>query len=57
MQEWYIKSLQMIKLCKIKNEKEYRKVMKQYLVMSNESLKGRTGTRNFKKIIKLAQNV
>lgn len=57
MHEWYIKSLQMIKLCNIKNEKEYKKMMRHYLILSNESLKSMAGTRSFRKIIKLAHEV
>lgn len=57
MKEAYIKSLQMIKVLNIKNEKEYNKLLKYYLILTAESLKGRTRTRRFKKIIKLAKEV
>ncbi len=57
MQEYYEKSLQMIKILNIKNEKEYNKLLKFYLILSSESLKGRLRTRRFKKIIKLAKEV
>lgn len=50
-------SLQMIKVLNIKNEKEYNKLLKFYLILSSESLKGRLRTRRFKKIIKLAEEV
>lgn len=42
-------SLQMIKVLNIKNEKEYNKLLKFYLILSSESLKGRLRTRRFKK--------
>lgn len=48
-------SLQMIKILNIKNEKEYNKLLKFYLILSSESLKGRLRTRRFKKIIRLAK--
>ena len=57
MKEAYMKSLQMIKILNIKNEKEYNKLLKFYLILSSESLKGRLRTRRFKKIIKLAKEV
>ena len=57
MKEAYMKSLQMIKILNIKNEKEYNKLLKFYLILSSESLKGRLRTRRFKKIIILAKEV
>lgn len=57
MQEMYKKSLQMIKIMKIKNEKEYRRLTSYYLILSGESLKAITRTRSFRKIIKLAKKV
>lgn len=55
MKEYYLKSLQMIKELNIKNEKEYNKIVKDYLVLSAESMKYISGTRRFSKIIKLAK--
>lgn len=55
MKEYYLKSLQMIKVLNIKNKKEYRKLTKDYLVLSIDSLKCISGTRRFRKIIKLAK--
>lgn len=55
MKEYYFKSLQMIKELNIKNEKEYNKIVKDYLILSAESLKYISGTRRFRKIIKLAK--
>ena len=57
MKEAYIKSLQMIKQLKIKSEKEYNKLVLNYLILNVESLKYISGTRKFKKIIKLAEEV
>lgn len=57
MEEAYIKSLQMIKQLKIKSEKEYNKLVPNYLILNVESLKYISGTRKFKKIIKLAEEV
>lgn len=57
MEEQYKKSLQMIKTFNIKNEKEYNILLKNYLILSAESLKYISQTRNFRKIIKLAREV
>ena len=57
MKEEYYKSLQMINKLKIRNEKEYKKVFKDYLILSAESLKYISQTRNFRKVIKLAKEV
>lgn len=57
MEKEYKKALQMIKILNIKNEKEYNRLLKYYLILSSESLKGRLKTRRFKKIIKLAKEV
>lgn len=55
MKEYYLKSLQMIKELNIKSEEEYNKLVKDYLILSAESLKYISQTRRFKKIIKLAK--
>lgn len=55
MKEAYFKSLQMIKILDIKSEKEYNKLLHQYLILSSESLKYISQTRRFKKIIKIAK--
>lgn len=57
MEKAYIQSLQMIKLLNIKDEKEYNKLVKDYLILSAESLKYISRTSKFKKIIKLAEEV
>ena len=54
MKEAYNKSLQMIKILKVKDEEEYNRLLKYYLVLSSESLKEMSKTRRFKKIIKIA---
>ena len=55
MKEAYFKSLHMIKELNIKSEKEYNKLLHQYLILSSESLKYISQTRRFKKIIKIAK--
>ena len=55
MQEYYLKSLQMIKEFNIRNEKEYSKLVSNFKILSLESLKYISQTRNFNKIIKLAE--
>lgn len=57
MEENYKKSLQMIKLLKIKTKREYERLLDNYLILSVESLKYISQTRNFKNIIKLAREV
>lgn len=57
MKEMYIKSLQMIKVLNIKKEKDYNKLLHNYLILSSESLKYISETRRFRKIIKLAREV
>ena len=57
MEKAYIKSLQMIKQLNIKSEKEYNKLVLNYLILNVESLKYISGTRKFRKIIKLAKEV
>ncbi len=39
MNEAYNKSLRMIKILKIKNKKEYNKLLEYYLILSIDSLK------------------
>lgn len=57
MKEMYIKSLQMIKKLNIKNEKEYNKLLHNYLILNAESLKYISQTRSFRKIVKMAKEV
>lgn len=57
MKEYYLKSLQMIKMLNIKTEKDYNKIVKEYLILSSESLKYISQTRDFNKIIELARKI
>lgn len=57
MKEYYEKSLQMIKKLNIKNEKEYNRLVRNYLILNTESLKYITKTRRFKKVVKVAQKI
>ena len=57
MQENYLKSLQMIKVLKIKTRKEYIKLLNDYLLLSVESLKYISQTDNFNEIIVKAKEV
>lgn len=54
MNEAYNKSLQMIKIQKIKNKREYNRLLEYYLILSIDSLKVMSKTKNFKEIIKIA---
>lgn len=56
MKEMYIKSLQMIKELNVKNKKEYRKLVRNYLILNFESLKYICQTKSFRKIKKMAKN-
>ena len=55
MKEMYLKSLQMIRTLNIENEMQYNKLVKDYLILTSESLKYISQTRRFKKIIKIAR--
>lgn len=57
MEEYYIKSLRMIKKLKIKSKKEYNKLLEHYLILNVESLKYISQTRSFKQIIEIAKEV
>lgn len=57
MKEMYIKSLRMIKELDVKNKKEYRKLVRNYLILNLESLKYISQTKSFRKIRKLAKNI
>ena len=54
MNEAYNKSLQMIKIQKIKNKREYNRLLEYYLILSIDSLKVMSKTKDFKEIIKIA---
>lgn len=57
MKTAYEKSLQMIKELNVKNKKEYRKLVRNYLILNFESLKYISQTKSFRKIKKIAKNV
>ena len=57
MKENYYKSLQMIKLLKIKTKREYERLLDNYIILNVESLKYIAQKSNFKEIIKLAKEV
>lgn len=57
MKSAYEKSLQMIKELDIKNEEEYNVLVNDYLILNLESLKYISGTRSFRKIRKMAENM
>lgn len=57
MEEMYIKSLQMIKELNVKTEKEYNRLLNNYLLLNSESLKYISQTRRFKDIIELSKEV
>ncbi len=54
MEEMYRKSLKIIKVLNIKNEEQYNKLLKDFLILSSESLKYMSNTRDFQKIISIA---
>ena len=56
IKEAYEKSLQMIKELNVKNKKEYRKLVRNYLILNLESLKYISQTKSFRKIKKMAKN-
>ncbi|MFR8754432.1 MAG: hypothetical protein ACLVGD_04270 [Monoglobales bacterium] len=56
MKSAYQRSLQMIKELNIKNKKEYRKLVRNYLILNFESLKYMSQTKSFRKIKKMAKS-
>ena len=55
MKEAFEKSLQMIKVLGVKNEEEYNSLLKDYALLSAESMKYIAQTRDFNEIIELAK--
>lgn len=55
MKEKYLQSMQMIKDFDIKSEKAYNALVKDYKILSSESLKYISQTRSFYKIIQMAK--
>ena len=56
MKSAYQRSLQMIKELNIKNKKEYRKLVRNYLILNFESLKYMNRKKSFRKIKKMAKS-
>ena len=57
MKNEFIKSLQMIKILKIKNQDQYKNISKDFLVLSLDSLKYISQKKDFKEIIKIANDI
>ena len=57
MKTTYQKSLLMIKELNIKNKKEYKNLVRNYLILNLESLKYISQTKSFRKIRKIANNI
>lgn len=57
MKEFYFKSLKVIKDLNVKNEKDYKQLLQNYLILNTESLKYISQTRSFKRIIEIAKEV
>ena len=57
MKNEFIKSLQMIKILKIKNQEQYENLLKDFLILSLDSLKYISQKDNFKEIIKMANEI
>ena len=50
MKSTYQRSLRMIKELDVKNKKEYRKLVRNYLILNFESLKYMSQTKSFRKM-------
>ena len=57
MKNEFIKSLQMIKILKIKNQEQYKNLARDFLVLSLDSLKYISQKNEFKEIIKMANDI
>ena len=57
MKNEFIKSLQMIKILKIKNQEQYKNLSRDFLVLSLDSLKYISQQKDFKKIVKMANEM
>ena len=57
MKNEFIKSLQMIKILKIKNQNQYKYISKDFLVLSLDSLKYISQKKDFKEIVKMANEI
>jgi len=57
MKNEFIKSLQMIKILKIKNQEQYKKLSKDFLILSLDSLRYISQKNSFKEIIEMANEL
>ena len=57
MQNEFIKSLQMIKILGVKNQNEYKNLTNDFLILSLESLKYISQKKDFKEIVKMAEEI
>ena len=57
MKNEFIKSLQMIKILKIKNQEQYKNLARDFLVLSLDSLKYISQKKDFKEIVKMANEI
>jgi len=57
MKNEFYKSLQMIKVLKIKNQDQYKNISKDFLVLSLDSLKYISQKKDFKEIVKMANEI
>lgn len=57
MKELYLRSLTMINQLDIKTEKDYNKLLHDYLILNLESLKYISQTKKFEKIMQIAKEV
>ena len=57
MKNEFYKSLQMIKILEIKNQDQYKNISKDFLVLSLDSLKYISQKKDFKEIVKMANEI
>jgi hypothetical protein len=57
MKNEFIKALQMIKILEIKNEEQYENLHRDFLILSLDSIKYIAQRKNFKEIIKMANEI
>lgn len=57
MKNEFIKSLQMIKILKIRTQDQYKNISKDFLVLSLDSLKYISQKKDFKEIVKMANEI
>ena len=57
MKNEFIKSLQMIKMLEIKNQEQYKNLSRDFLILSLDSLKYMSQQKDFKEIVKMANEI